>query len=91
MKLTPLQSNILRGIISEKLNDEMEIMMENMMDNYFRDGLIDELSDEDFTEDEKDEILEMWDDTDKEGGIDNKVWMDFMEEVVQSMMKKFEE
>lgn len=89
MKLTPEKLNELRSVIELELTIKLDTMLDETMDNEFRDLVIDDLgySEIDFTEDEIDEIREMWD----EGllGIDD-LYDKIIEGITNSIMKKFE-
>lgn len=89
MKLTPEKLNELRSVIEQELTIKLDTMLDETMDNEFRDLVIDDLgySEIDFTEDEIDEIREMWD----EGllGIDD-LYDKIIEGITNSIMKKFE-
>jgi len=89
MKLTPEKLNELRSVIEQELTIKLDTMLDETMDNEFRDLVIDDLgySEIDFTEDEIDEIREMWD----EGlfGV-NDLYNKIIEGITNSIMKKFE-
>lgn len=89
MKLTPEKLNELRSVIELELTIKLDTMLDETMDNEFRDLVIDDLGylEIDFTEDEIDEIREMW----NEGllGIDD-LYDKIIEGITNSIMKKFE-
>jgi hypothetical protein len=64
-------------------------MIEDTMDNYYRDEVMDSLDEGDFTDDEIHEIREMWGNVDDEGGIDNEIYTNFVNEIVNSIMEKY--
>jgi len=89
MKLTPEKSNILRDTIGQIINDRLDCFVENLNDNEFREEVTDQLS-EDFTDEEIEELVELWDNNDEDEGIDNNVWMGFIDEILNGIMKRIE-
>jgi len=89
MKLTPEKSNILRDTIGQIINDRLDCFVESLNDNEFREEVTDQLS-EDFTDEEIEELVELWDNNDEDEGIDNNVWMGFIDEILNGIMKRIE-
>ena len=89
MKLTTTQFETLRSSVESMVSGLMESVIEDTTDNYFRDRVMDMLSDKEFTDDEISEIRHKWCDTDDEGGIDNTLYVDFINDVVNNIMEKY--
>jgi predicted transcriptional regulator len=89
MKLTQEQTENLKSSVQTMVTGLLEGVMNDTSDNYFRDRVMDMLDMDEFSDDEIDEIREMWDDVDKEGGIDDSLYVKFVGEIVNSVMEKY--
>ena len=89
MKLTTEQFESLRSSVESMVSGLVEGVINDTQDEYFRDETMDMLSDEDFTEVEFDEIREIWNDVENESGIDNTLYVNFIEDIVNSIMSKY--
>jgi hypothetical protein len=86
--MTTEKFEILRNRTEELISRMVSDTIQEMFDNSFRDRIIDDLPN-DWTGDDFDEVYKKFDDTDKEGGIDNTLYVNFIEDLVNSFMEKY--
>jgi len=89
MKLTTKQFENLRVSVESMVSGLVESVIEDTSDNYYRDSVVDMLDENEFTDEDIDVIRETWNDVDDEGGLDNTLYVNFVEDIVNSIMEKY--
>ena len=89
MKLTKKQIEDLRSSVESVVSGMVDSLIEETSDEYYRGQVMENLSDEVFSEEEIEEVEEMWNNVDKEGGIDTDILEGFVKEVTDSIMMKY--
>jgi len=85
------QTEIIRTRVESVVTGLVETMVSDLSDDFFRGQVLDNLPKSDFTDDDIEDLHLMMLEVDKEGGIDDKIYTDFIKELVNSIMNKFKE
>jgi hypothetical protein len=89
MKLSETRIEELRMVVEENVSDLISYSIEELGDNSTREKIIDSLP-SDWTEDEIDIFRHRFCEVENEGGIDNTLYVDFVRDITNSFMKKYE-